>query len=191
MLNYKETPLYKKIIDYGTISDESAEMLFGLIYSKSFKKGDFLLKEGQVCKEIYFVNSGFLRTVWNKDGTEINTGFTLENNFTTNLKSLRNGIPSEVSIQAGENTSVCVFEKDKLADLYQKSREIETFGRNLVEQLLILQEEHSNLFKIHSPAERYAFLEQHRPELLQRVSLSQIASYLGMARETLSRIRKQ
>ena len=157
---------------------------------RSLLRGENILKQGQICKAVLFVEKGHLRTFFDKDGREINTSFTFEGNFTTNLKSLRSALPSEITIQAGEPTIVYEFNKDKLFELYKVSPEIESFGRKLIEQLLIVQEEHSNLFKIYSPTERYQYLLTKQPEILQRISLSQLASYLGIARETLSRIRK-
>ncbi len=145
-----------------------------------------------MARHIYFVESGYLKCcLYNKDGKEINLQFALENTFITNLKSLRTGAPSEYTILAGEPSTLWTFDKEDLLRLYGLSPEIESFGRRLLESLLIAQEEHGNLFKLHTPLERYHYLVQHQPELIQRVSLSQLSSYLGIARETLSRIRKQ
>lgn len=137
-----------------------------------------------------FVEKGYLRTFMSKDGTEINTDFILEGSFTTNLKSLQYGSLADTSIQAGEITTIYEFDRDKLLELYKVSAEIESLGRKLLEQLLIAREEHTNLFKIYSPTERYRYLQANKSKLLQRISLSQLSSYLGIARETLSRIRK-
>lgn len=190
MTDNSKTLLYKKISDSTEISVLSLDKLFESAIKKQFLKGEILLKQGQICKNIVFVEEGYLRTFFDKDGTDINTNFTFEGNFTTNLKSLRSASSSDTTIQAGEPTTVYEFDKGKLLELYKISAEIESFGRKLLEQLLIAQEEHTNLFKIYSPAERYQYLQTYKPEILQRISLSQIASYLGVARETLSRIRK-
>jgi CRP-like cAMP-binding protein len=173
------------------VSNENLERLFGTLKLNHLKKGKNIISEGEVCKNIFFLEKGFLRTFIIKEGSEINTDFTFENNFTTNLKCIRLGISSDTYIQAGEETILWEFDKDILLALYKESQQIESFGRNLLEQLLMAQEEHTNLFKIHSPSERYHYLETNKPELIQRVSLSQISSYLGVARETLSRIRKK
>lgn len=190
MKDHSNTLLLKKITDLTEISVSSLDKLFEIATQRPLTKGQIILKQAQVCRTIMFVEKGYLRTFIEKDGTEINTDFTFEGNFTTNLKSLRSSFPSDTSIQAGETTTIYEFDKDKLLELYNVSAEIESFGRKLLEQLLIAQEEHTNLFKIYSPAERYQYLQANVPELLQRVSLSQLASYLGVARETLSRIRK-
>lgn len=185
------TLLYKKIVGLAALSATSITKLFEAASVRHLAKGERFLKQGQVCRSIVFVEKGYLRTFLNKDGIDINTDFTFENNFTTNLKSLRLAAPSEMTICAGEATTLYEFNKDALLQLYTVSPEIESFGRKLLEQLLIAQEEHTNLFKLCSPTERYHYIQAHMPQLLQRVSLSQAASYLGVARETVSRIRKK
>lgn len=191
MTKRNKSLLFNRIITLTEISETSIDKLFEIANPKQFEKGINLLKEGQICKKIFFVEKGLLRTFYNKDdGNEINTNFTFEGNFATNLKSLSSSTLSDTSIKTSEPTFIYEFDKDQLLELYKHSPEIESFGRKLLEQLLIEQEEHSNLFKLYSPKERYQYLQQNKPELLQRISLSQIASYLGIARETLSRIRK-
>ena len=190
MMEYKHTLLYKKITGLADVSEADLDKLFNLITVRQLKKGEIMLKPGQVCKNVYFVDTGYLRTFFNKGGIEINTAFTFENNFTSNPKSLRLGIPSDTAIEAGEKSVIYVFEGAALLRLYKESPEIESFGRKLLEQLLIEQEEHANIFKLFTPAERYKYLQENNPQMIQRVSLSQIASYLGVVRETISRIRK-
>jgi len=183
--------LYKKITELTAIATGSIDKLFEIADEHQYKKGEIILKEGQICKNVMFVERGYLRTYMIKEGLEINTEFTFEGNFTTNLKSLRTTTGSEMIIQAGEPTTLYLLDKDKLLDLYKLSAEIESFGRKLLEELLIAKEEQTNLFKFSSAAERYHYVQRHHPEMLQRISLSQLSSYLGVARETLSRIRNK
>jgi len=190
MTNHTGTLLHKKVLSLMVMADASFEQLLNAATQRQVLKGQNILREGQICKAVFFVEKGYLRTFIVKDGIEINTDFVFENNFTTNLKSLRLSIPSDTIIQAGENATIYEFNKNRLLELYKQSPEIESFGRKLLEQLLIAQEEHTNLFKIFSPAERYHYLQANKPEFIQRISLSHLSSYLGVARETLSRIRK-
>jgi CRP-like cAMP-binding protein len=191
MTDNTKTLLHKKIISLTPVDQASIDKLFEAASKRQLSKGEIILKQGQVCKKIVFVEKGYLRTFIDNDGLDINTDFTFENNFTTNLKSLRSSLPSDTTIQAGEATIIYEFDKDELLELYKLSPEIESFGRKLLEQLLIMQEEHINLFKLFSPTERYNYLRTHKPQIVQRVSVSQLSSYLGVARETLSRIRKK
>jgi CRP-like cAMP-binding protein len=189
----KQTPTYlfmRKINETSQMSDESLRLLYANTLTQELPKGQILLKEGQVCRNIYFIESGQLRTYYVKNGKEINLNFSFENSFVTNLKSFLSGAPSAYYIKASEPTIVWKFNNEQLLLLYRQSCELESFGRKLLERLLIKQEDHSNLFKLYSPTERYHYVAKYYPNLLQRVSLSQLASYLGISRETISRIRK-
>jgi CRP-like cAMP-binding protein len=191
MADKHTTLLYKRIVGLvDSIPESCMNKLFDAAICNQVARGDYILKHGQVCSHITFVEKGLLRSFIDKDGVEINTEFIIENSFTTNLKSLRYSTPSDTSIQAGEDSVLYQFPKTALFSLYKESAAIESFGRKLLEQLLMEQEEHTNLFRIYSPAERYKYMQMYRPEIIQRVSLTQLASYLGVARETLSRIRK-
>ncbi len=191
-MNGPETYLLdKRLRAIDVISDESLALLHHHIRQRKLAKGQFLLTEGAICRSIYFVEKGYLRTFYNKDGKEINLNFSLENSFVTDLKSLQTALPSEFYIQAGEDAIVWEFSKQKLLDLYTQSAEITSLGRKLLEMLLLEQEEHANLFKLYNPIERYQYILEQKPQLLQRIPLSKLSSYLGISRETLSRIRKR
>lgn len=171
------------------ITDEDIPLLVSCAQYHEFKKGEILLKEGEVCRSFYLVEKGYLRTWYNKDGTAINLNFTFEGEFTTNLKSIYSRHESELIIEASEDTSTWIFNLNAITDSFNSDPQIASFIRRLAIHILLAAEEHSNLFKMYTPTERYRYIEKNKPALLQRVSLSQIASYLGVTRETLSRIR--
>ncbi len=154
-----------------------------------FKKNEHLLKEGKICNSIYFISSGVCKSCYNLDGKEINTAFYFENDFATNIRSLRTSLKSEYSIKAHEKTKAVVIDKTKLLEAYKQSHQVETFGRKVLELIMAKQEEHSDSFKLLSPKQRFDTLVSQYPDFLQRVSLTQTASYLGISRETLSRFR--
>jgi len=171
------------------ITEHDLALLVAWAVARELKKGEALLKEGEICRSFYLVQKGYLRTWYNKEGVEINLNFTLEAGFTTNLKSLKSRQPSELVIVAGEDTSVWIFDLDRFSGRLNQHHAINTFVRRMAIQILLAAEEHSSLFKMYTPTERYRYIEKYNPQLLQRISLSQIASYLGVTRETLSRIR--
>ena len=173
------------------IPDEDLPLLAGCAQHRQVKKGERLLKEGEICRSFYLVEKGYLRSWANKDGNAINLNFAFEGNFTTNLKSLNGREPSELIIEAGEDSLIWVFDLDKIAEQHKRHPQIVVFIRRLAVYILLAAEEHSNLFKMYTPTERYRYIEKNNPQLLQRISLSQMASYLGVARETLSRIRSK
>jgi len=178
-------------ISFASLSEDGYGLLMSIAEPKELKKAEVLLHESQVCKHVYYVESGYLKAIHNNDGKEVSLSFTFPGSFTTTLRSLRTGVPSGYNIQACKPAIVWKLEKDKLFGLYAQSLEISTFGRDLLELLLIAQEEHTNIFKLNTPAERYQYVLKHNPELLQKVSLTDLASYLAISRETLSRIRKK
>lgn len=185
------TLLKAKLEDFGQLPEESWQMLRDSLQANTFRAGDFLLSEGQVCQSIFFINQGYCRRFHRTEGDEISTQFYFEQEFATNTKSLVAGTPSEYFIQASQEVEAIIFDKATLLGLYQRSVAIESVGRKLLEQLLIQQEEHAHIFKLFNPKERYEYLLKHHPAIIQRVPLRHIASYLGIARETLSRIRSR
>jgi CRP-like cAMP-binding protein len=186
MMNEKLLEYIRQMIPH---SEESTALLAGHFEHKMLEKGEAILKEGQVCHDIYFVEEGYLRTYYNKDGIEINIYFNFEGTVATYLRSNKSGEPSEFTIEAGEKSKIWMLNLGKLTDLCRLTPENMLFSRRLLSRLLVDTSVHNNLLRIYSPAERYQYIEKNNPQLLQRVSLSHMASYLGMTRRTLTRIR--
>lgn len=170
-------------------SEQSWIALFDCLSEVRFKKNENLCNEGEICNSIFFISSGVCKSSYNLDGKEINTAFYFESDFATNIRSLRTSSKSEYSIKAHEKTTAVVIDKIKLLEAYNQSHQIETFGRKVLELIIEKQEKHSDSFKLLSPKQRFDNLVSQYPDFLQRVSLTQTASYLGISRETLSRFR--
>jgi CRP-like cAMP-binding protein len=170
-------------------SEQSWIILSNCVTEIQVKKNQHLLNEGGICNSIFFISSGACKSSYNLDGKEINTAYYFENDFATNIRSLRTSSKSEYSIKAHEKTTAVVIDKTKLLEAYKQSHQIETFGRKVLELIMVKQEEHSDSFKLLSPKQRFDNLVSQYPDFLQRVSLTQTASYLGISRETLSRFR--
>ncbi|MCR8559000.1 Crp/Fnr family transcriptional regulator [Mucilaginibacter sp. BJC16-A38] len=170
-------------------SPESTATLLSHFEYKAVQKGAAVLNAGEICTAFYFVESGYLRTYYNKAGVEINIHFHLEGTVTSDHKNGKEGIPSEFTIAAGEKSEIWILNRETLTALCYADPGIMVFGRGLLNRMLLDQSAHSNLFKMYTPAERYQYIERNNPELLQRIPLSNLASFLGMNRRTLSRIR--
>ena len=181
--------LKKYISTLTNFSDHSWGILLGAVTEQRFKKNEWLLKEGEKCNSIYFITTGLCKAFYYKEGKEINTAFYFENEFVTNIRSLTSSIPSDYFLKTCEKTVAVKLDKAKLLNAYSQSHEIEAFGRKVLESITTKQEEHSNSFKLFTPKQRFDNLVSLRPDFLQRVSLTQAASYLGISRETLSRFR--
>jgi CRP-like cAMP-binding protein len=172
-------------------SDRSWELLQPALTKQTFKKNECLLRQGQVCHSLFYIDSGYCKSYYDMNGVIKNTGFFFENEIATNINSFGSGQNSEYAIIACEPLTAIVFDKDKLFLVAKQATEIETLGRHCIRSFASKQEEFSTLFKLYSARERLEYLETNYPEMSQRVSLSQLASFLGVARETLSRIRKR
>lgn len=183
--------LQNAILKITPLTAEELSLLTNYFEKKELHKGDAVLKEGEMCRSLYFVEQGYLRTWYNKDGVPINLNFTFEDEFAVNVKSYRSRQPSEYTIEAGENAVVWIMSVPPVRNKISESPQFARFIRHVAIKQLLDSESHSDLFKIYTPAERYEYIEKHKPILLQRISLSMLASYLGVTRETLSRIRSK
>jgi CRP-like cAMP-binding protein len=183
--------LLQYIHSLTAFSTESWELLQSALTQQTFSKNELLLKEGQVCRSLFFIVKGYCKSYYEVDGVVKNTGFSFENEIATNISSFGSAQKSEFNIIACEPLTVIIFDKEKLFKAAQHAPEIETLGRHCIRLFATKQEEFANLFKLYTPQERLEYIETRHAALLQRVSLSQLASFLGVARETLSRIRKR
>ncbi|MPR32020.1 Crp/Fnr family transcriptional regulator [Salmonirosea aquatica] len=175
----------------GAIPDADWELFHSILREERITKNEFLLTEGKVCPGIYFLVQGCLRTYRLIDGKEVNTAFHFENDFVCELESLSTGTPSHKFIQTLEDSRTIFIPKAQLIGLYQNSTSFQELGRKILEQVAITEQKYSSLFTLYSPQDRYAYILENYPHLIQRVPLQYLASYLGIARETLSRIRKR
>lgn len=174
------------------ITDEDWRIFESILEAKKLKKKEYLLKQGKICSGIYFLSEGTIRTFHiNKDGKEINTAFYFQNDFLREIESMTNNIPSQKNIQAIENSTVFYIDKIKLINLYEKSDFYQKLGRMILEKLTIIEQKYSSFLTANSPKERYLYILENRPELIERIPLQYLASYLGISRESLSRIRKR
>jgi len=183
--------LLKYIHSLTSFSDESWELLQPALTKKEFKKNELLLKEGQVCNSLFYIDKGYCKSYYAIDGVVKNTGFFFENEIATNVNSFGSGQKSEFNIVACELLTTIILDKKELFKIAKQVIEVETLGRNCIRLFATKQEEFSNLFKLYSSKERLEYIEAKYPKMIQRVPLSQLASFLGVARETLSRIRKR
>jgi CRP-like cAMP-binding protein len=173
----KMEDLKKYILNLTDFSEQSWTILCKCLTETEFKRNEFLLKEGQICKSVFFISSGFCKSFYNLDGKDINTAFYFENDFATNIKSLTTSEKSEYSIIACERMKAIQLDKTKLLEAYSQSHQIETFGRKVLELITTKQEEHTDGFKLLTPKQRFDTLTAKYPDFLQRVSLTQTASY--------------
>jgi len=156
-----------------------------------FNKDAYLLKEGQVAKNAYFVIKGCIRAYELIDGEEKTTAFFTEEQSAANFNSLANNTPSKYNLVCSEDTSVAVLNAEKEQELYKKHPRFESFCRTGMEKMMGENQSKMAEFISQKPEQRYLKLQEERPGLIQRIPQYQIASFLGIKPETLSRIRKK
>lgn len=156
---------------------------------KELKKKELLLKQKQVCKHIYFVEKGFLRSFYTEGKTEVTTWFMKENDFIISVQSFFEQKASMESIEAIEDCLLYYISYDNLLYLYQKFHSFALVGLILTQHYYMQSED--RLFNIRKKDvfERYKYLLATHPEIILRCPLKHIASFLGITLETLSRLR--
>lgn len=152
---------------------------------------EHVLEAGSVCREIGFINTGAFRTYYLSDGKEINTRFLFEADFVVDYDSFLHSTKGRYWIQALEDAEIVTFDLLTLEAAYAHSHNWERFGRLMAERAYAETTARVENFLFHDGSERYLRMVEQQPHILERVPLYHIASYLGVERETLSRIRNK
>ena len=186
---------YQKFKDYLSstqlVTEQDCAFFEPYLKPKSYKVKDIFVKEGSISREIGFITKGAFRTYYILNGKEVNTCFFFENDFVVDYDSMLADAPSKYYIEAIEDSEVLLFGADVLRDAYNKSHNWERFGRLMAEQTYRMSTERVESFLFMNGEERYLKLQESNPILFERVPLYHIASYLGIERETLSRLRRK
>jgi CRP-like cAMP-binding protein len=181
----------KKMESFAPLSDADFQQMAGIMHEKHCNRGEVLLREGRVCNKYYFIFKGSIRRYGLENGREINVKFYFEDDIACDFTSFRNEEPSPFYFIAMESSIVYYTTKTEAIPVLSNGATFERFLFRFFQQSFLKEEEHSNNFKLMSPEERYHFLFEHNPEYLQRIPLVHLASYLGISRETLTRIRQR
>ena len=180
--------LFEFISKYISLTEEEKNALLSLNLFHSVKKGTVLLKEGQKSKESYFVLKGCIRVYYIIDGEEKTTAFYTELEALT-PPCVINKAPSEYFVSCVEDSILSISNADMGAEVNSKFPKFDIMCKMLSEELLAKQRIDFDEFKTTSPEQRYLNLLQKRPDLIQRVPQHQLASFLGIKPQSLSRLR--
>jgi len=171
--------------------EEDLIYFFSLFTYKKLKKYEFFFQEGETCNQVAFVNSGFLCLYFLVDGNKYIDRFCMEGYWLTDYTSFLNQEPSTMYIEALYDTELCIISYDRIQKMYDRGKDFERFGRILAEQLYKNAFDRGKTFALETPEMRYLKLLKEQAHLLKLVPLKQIASYLGIEPESLSRIRRR
>jgi CRP-like cAMP-binding protein len=184
-----------KFIQYFTqfmpLSDEEAQAIVEGMRIQTFPKGTVLLREGQISMEAYFVLEGCVRQYSMHDGEEKTTNFFTEEQWVISLQSFTHKTPANHFFACCEDSMLVVGTAEESNALYKRFPRIETISRKVVEKNFMEQQELMASYITDTPEQRYLKLLQSRPNLAQRIPQYQLASYIGVKPESLSRMRKR
>lgn len=167
------------------------EEILPYLKEKHLKTDEYFLQHGKICRNIAFIEKGFMRLFYLNDGKEITNCFCREQTLTTSYSSLITQTESDLAIQATEPTRLIMFSYESLQKMYEKDLFWQQLGRMAAENEYISTECHNRFLRDLSATERYNQIMKNEKDLLQRVPLKYLATYLQVSPETLSRIRKK
>lgn len=182
--------LFDFISKYISLTEDEKNAIVSLDLFRPVKKGAILLKEGQKSKDSYFVLKGCIRTYYVVDSEEKTTAFYTEMDVLT-PPCVTNKTPSDCYVSCVEDSILTISNSDMEVEVNSKFPKFEIMCRILSEELLAKKQMDFDEFKTSSPEQRYLSLLQNRPDLLQRVPQHQLASYLGIKPQSLSRLRSR
>lgn len=182
--------LEKYILSKISISKNHLQNILSAFEVNTYKKGQALIKSSQYITKYYFIAEGGIRVVISNNHKKITAWLVFENNFITDLKPLKSGLRGEKSIYALEDCVIYSIDSEKMNSLYDQFPEWQKFGRLIIEEALLNAIETLLSFQTMDAEARYLRLLR-KSDAINRVPLKQLASYLGITPNSLSRIRKK
>ncbi len=187
--------MIEKLIAYFSkfqpLSEEERKIIRNGTKISIVKKGTVLLKEGQIPKDNYFIIEGCIRQYYLKDGEEKTSNFFTEEDWILPFTSVENSGLSKYYLECIEDSHVVVANDDEGNDFLEEFPKFQKTSQQILEKEIVKQQNELAKFINQSPLQRYSDLQKSRPDLLNRAPQYQIASYIGVKPESLSRIRKR
>ncbi|SDY92683.1 cAMP-binding domain of CRP or a regulatory subunit of cAMP-dependent protein kinases [Bacillus sp. 166amftsu] len=184
--------LMKYMTRFTTLNEEEQQAIVEDVQIEEYKKGTILLRQGDVPTKCYFVLNGCVRQYSiDETGKEVTSNFYTEEQAISNFNHHRQDKSSAYSLICLEDCILVVGNLDSEKDMYNKYSQLETMTRKMIEHKFGEVQDELASFIASTPEERYKALLRKRPHLVDRVPQHQLASYLGITPESLSRIKKR
>jgi CRP-like cAMP-binding protein len=181
--------LLSQIESIHQISSESQLALLSICKEIKFSKGTNIQEIGHTCNTIYFVKKGVVRIYYFKDAIDITESFEFENAFVARAESLFTGKPSRKAIQTLEDTTLIAINSNMLFKLFDSYSDLERLFRKIIENSYVNTVNRIESLQFNTAEERYKSILKDTPNVLKRIPLKYISSYLGITQVSLSRIR--
>ena len=174
---------------YSTMTHDELDILESVLVPLKFTKGEIILKEGDVCEHIYYVERGLTRQFYFKNGKELTEHIGVEHSIVMCIESLFKEKPTYLQLEALEPTLVYAMPKHRLEEVALHNVNIQILYRKILEESLIISQVHADMLRFETAQDRYLKLCKQSPQVVLRAPLVYVASYLQMTPETLSRVR--
>ena len=174
---------------YSTMTHDELDILESVLVPMKFAKGEIILKEGDVCEHVYYVERGLTRQFYFKNGKELTEHIWVEHSIVMCIESLFMEKPTHLQLEALEPTLIYAMPKRKLEEVALHNVNIQILFRKILEESLIISQVHADMLRFETAQDRYLKLCKLSPQVVLRAPLVYVASYLQMTPETLSRVR--
>ena len=174
---------------YSTMTHEELDTLESILVPKRYSKGEMILKEGEVCENIYYIDKGLVRQFYFKKEKQLTEHIGSDGEIFMCIESLFNEEPTYLQVEALEPSAIYLIPKHRLEQVALHNVNIQILYRKILEESLIISQQHADLLRFETAQNRYLRLCKIKPQVVLRAPLVYIASYLQMTPETLSRVR--
>ncbi len=174
---------------YSTMTHEELDTLESILVAKRYSKGEMILKEGDVCDNIYYIDKGLVRQFYFKKDKQLTEHIGADGEIFMCIESLFKEEPTYLQVEALEPSSIYLIPKHRLEQVALHNVNIQILYRKILEESLIISQQHADLLRFETAQNRYLRLCKMKPQVVLRAPLVYIASYLQMTPETLSRVR--
>lgn len=174
---------------YSTMTHEELDTLESILVPMKFAKGEMIIKDGEICENLYYIDKGLVRQFYFKNGKEVTEHLGEDRTIFMCIESLFKETPSHLQVGALEPCLIYALPKHHLESVALHNVNIQILYRKILEESLILSQVHADLVRFETAGDRYKKMCKLMPQVVLRAPLVFIASYLQMTPETLSRVR--
>ncbi|WP_242205511.1 Crp/Fnr family transcriptional regulator [Aestuariivivens insulae] len=188
----KAQPLLDYINKHVPLTKEEESALLSYIIFRRYLKGQYIVQQGDICKYECFVLSGCTKTFYMDDeGQEHIIMFSIEDWWASDMGSFISQTPADFNIQCLEDTELVMFPYETIETIYAEIPKLERFFRLIIERAFVASQKRIVRNFSLTAKEQYLYFKEQYPEIEQRIPQYMVASYLGITKEFLSKIKSQ